>query len=93
MPSPNQLPPPWQARRDTVWDELVDFDFYNRFHGEIQRDSQVLAERWADETLERVGRPRLTSKLFWSIYDVMRSEGLGATTALRYAVSLTPELG
>ena len=33
------------TRRGKVWDERVDFGFYNRFDGVIQQDSQVLAEQ------------------------------------------------
>ena len=93
MPESIPLPAPWQSRRDAVWGDLVDFDFYNRFDGEIRKDSQVLAEGWATETLERVGRPRLTSDLFWSVFDVLHGEGVALPEALDCAVRATPELG
>jgi hypothetical protein len=92
MPKPERLPESWQGRMDAMWDELVDLDFYSRFDGEIQRDSQVLAEQWADDQLTQVGRQRLTSDLFWSLYAIAADEGLEAPAALRYAIRATPEL-
>jgi len=93
MPRSEPLPEPWQSRLDEVWDELVDLDFYSRYVGEVKRDSQIKAEQWADSVLERVGRQRLTSDLFWSILAVLRGEGVSLPEALDCAARSTPELG
>ncbi len=92
MPSPKPLPEPWQARMDGVWDEVVDFYFYHRYEDADMRDTLVLAEAWAHEALQRVGRTGLSSDLFWSHYSEAKVEGMGPHAALRYAARATPGL-
>ena len=90
MSKPELLSEPWQGRLDAVWTELVDEDFYSRYDGEIRRDSLVLAEQWANETLQWVGTQRLTSDLFWRHYDEASENGLSVLASLHYAARCMP---
>ncbi len=92
MSSPN-LSGPTQRQIDDAWEALVDFDFFNRFGGEIKAESPNLAEQFADYTLDQMGTQRLTSPLFWTFYEAALDQGLPAHEAIQAAHDLTPEFG
>ena len=77
---------------DEVWGEVVDFYFDHRYEDADMSDTLVLAEAWAHEALQQVGRARLSSDLFWCHYTEAKVEGMGPHAALRYAARATPEL-
>ncbi len=76
MPKPEEIPEPWKTRIDALWNELADADFFNRYDGEIKKNSQELAGIAAFEILKGVGRQRLTSEAFWNHYDDATNGGM-----------------